>query len=280
MIQFHHFVKSYSLILYRQLRIPLAYDPEIQNAAPAIPSMRQIAQRRELMPSFFQPLLDKIPDLEDVEHTKYRVKSYDGFYISMHRFSKKSTTAIMSREDCYAALTWVYENQIQFSVDLERIAIMGNSAGGCLAACASLLARDRGLFPRLAKQILIYPMLDDRNTTPNMALESLAPWKVAGNIASWTALIGNGNKHDPVSQYAALARTETVDGLQSAYIEVGGPHMFRNKSIHYTALLTTADVGVEFHLYPDIPHLFSILAPAIHVTKKAPENRIRAIRGL
>ncbi|QKX63242.1 uncharacterized protein TRUGW13939_10411 [Talaromyces rugulosus] len=182
----------------------------------------------------------------------------------------------MSREDCYAALTWVYEHQVQFSVDIERIAIMGDSAGGCLAACASLLARDRGLFHRLAKQILIYPMLDDRNTTPNLALEPLAPWKVADNITSWTTLLGNGNNHDPVSQYAAPARSETVDGLQSAYIEVevGDLDIFRNESIQYATVLAAADVGVEFHLYPGVPHLFDILAPAIHVTKRALENRI------
>ena len=46
-------------------------------------------------------------------------------------------------------------------VDPARIAVMGDSAGGGLAAGVSLLARDRG-GPPIAQQLLIYPMLDDR----------------------------------------------------------------------------------------------------------------------
>ena len=92
-------------------------------------------------------------------------------------------------EDCYAALGWLYANSEELAVDPGRVAIMGDSAGGGLAAATALLARDRGL--RLAKQILIYPMLDDRNTTPDPQLVPFMLWSYENNELGWRALLGD-----------------------------------------------------------------------------------------
>ena len=69
-------------------------------------------------------------------------------------------------EDCYAGLAWMAEHAAEIGVDPTRIVVAGGSAGGGLAAATALVARDRG-GPALAGQILIYPMLDDRNDTPS-----------------------------------------------------------------------------------------------------------------
>jgi acetyl esterase/lipase len=69
-------------------------------------------------------------------------------------------------EDCYAGLQWLAEHASELGVDPGRIAVMGDSAGGGLAAALTLLARDRG-GPAVSQQILIFPMLDDRNTRPD-----------------------------------------------------------------------------------------------------------------
>src|ERR1700712_1515390 len=67
-------------------------------------------------------------------------------------------------EDCYAALVWVSENAEQLGIDPARIIITVSSAGGGLAAGTALLARDRS-GPALLGQLLVYPMLDDREGT-------------------------------------------------------------------------------------------------------------------
>lgn len=64
-------------------------------------------------------------------------------------------------EDCYAALAWLAGHGEEIGIDPARMGVMGESAGGGLAAALALLARDRGEH-RLAFQHLIYPMLDDR----------------------------------------------------------------------------------------------------------------------
>ena len=69
-------------------------------------------------------------------------------------------------DDCYAGLAWVHRNADELGVDPGRIGIGGQSAGAGLAAGLALLARDRGEVP-VAFQLLIYPMLDDRQITPS-----------------------------------------------------------------------------------------------------------------
>ena len=64
-------------------------------------------------------------------------------------------------EDCYAALAWLLTNADDVGIDAARVGVIGESAGGGLAAALALLVRDRGAH-RLAFQHLIYPMLDDR----------------------------------------------------------------------------------------------------------------------
>ena len=63
-------------------------------------------------------------------------------------------------EDCYAAAKALYTGRLILPADPDRITIIGDSAGGNLAAAVCLLARERGEFmPR--KQILIYPALNN-----------------------------------------------------------------------------------------------------------------------
>lgn len=67
-------------------------------------------------------------------------------------------------EDCFAGLKWMAENAVALGVDSNRLIISGSSADGGLAAEVSILARDRGA-PELYAQMLLSPMLDDRNQT-------------------------------------------------------------------------------------------------------------------
>ncbi|MET9717229.1 alpha/beta hydrolase [Streptomyces rochei] len=67
-------------------------------------------------------------------------------------------------EDCYAGLVWTAEHAAELGIDPGRLSIAGASAGGGLAAGTALLARDRK-GPALIGQVLICPMLDDRDRT-------------------------------------------------------------------------------------------------------------------
>ena len=180
-------------------------------------------------------------------------------------------------EDCYAALAWLAAHGGQLGIDPARIALMGESAGGGLAAGAALLARMRGL--PVARQILIYPMLDDRNTVPDPRLGRLALWSYDDNYTGWHALLGERMGTDDVPAAAAPARARDLAGLPPAYLEVGGLDIFRDEVIDYARRLADAGVPVELHVHPGCPHGFDRIAPDADVTRRARADRLRTLTG-
>ncbi len=99
--------------------------------------------------------------------TNAAVLSVDYRLAPQHKFP----TAV---EDCYNTLLWAAQGARYWKVDPERIFVMGDSAGGNLAAVVSRLARDRK-GPKLAGQILIYPVTDGRLRTPSFSLYKDSP---------------------------------------------------------------------------------------------------------
>jgi acetyl esterase/lipase len=182
-------------------------------------------------------------------------------------------------EDCYAGLRWLAEHAGELGVDPTRIAVMGDSAGGGLAAAVALLARDRG-GPALAAQILIYPMLDDRNTTPDPEIAPFAVWSYDDNITGWGALLGDAIGGPDVPAYAAPARATDLSDLPACYIEVGQLDIFRDEDLAYAQRLSRAGVNVEFHLRPGVPHEFETYAHTSDVARRSGADRLRSLRGI
>jgi acetyl esterase/lipase len=178
-------------------------------------------------------------------------------------------------EDGYAGLAWLSEHASELGVDPTRIALMGESAGGGIAAGVTLLARDRGL--PLAKQILVYPMLDDRTTEPDPALVATATWNYDNNYTGWQALLGDAVGGPDVPAHAAPARAEDLSGLPPAYIEVGELDIFRDEDVVYARRLAATGTSVELHIHPGCPHAFDHLAPQIDVVRRARADRIRVL---
>ena len=83
-------------------------------------------------------------------------------------------------------------------------------------AAVAILSRDRG-GPPLARQILLYPMLDDRTTTPDSEIVPFADWTYDDNITGWNALLGERVGDTPVDPTAAPSRLTDATGLPPAY---------------------------------------------------------------
>ena len=177
-------------------------------------------------------------------------------------------------EDCFAALAWLSEQAAVLGVDPARIAVYGDSAGGGLAAGTALIARDRGV--PLARQILVYPMIDDR-TEVDPALVPFLMWTYEDNETGWRALLGDTYRTEHVSPYAAPARAADLSGLAPAYIEVGELDAFRDENIAYARRLAQAGVSVELHVHPGVPHAFEALAPKVAVARRSAADRLRAL---
>jgi acetyl esterase/lipase len=123
-----------------------------------------------------------------------------------------------------------------------------------LAAGLALLTRDRGEVP-IVFQLLIYPMLDDRNANDaHHAAEDPKVWNRAANAVGWNAYLQGRAGADDVEPYAAPARATDLAGLPPSYINVGDLDLFVDEDIAYAQALMRAGVPVELHVYPGAFH--------------------------
>lgn len=180
-------------------------------------------------------------------------------------------------EDCYAALTWMVANSATLGVDPSRIGVMGESAGGGLAAALALLVRDRAEYT-LAFQHLIYPMLDDRTCVavdPHPHTGQFI-WNADSNRFGWTSLLGHEPGKEGVSCYAAPARAPDLGGLPPTFIATGSLDLFLEEDIDYARRLSRAGVAVELHVYPGAFHAFNAW-PTARVAEAARTDSLRAL---
>jgi acetyl esterase len=68
-------------------------------------------------------------------------------------------------EEAYAATKYIAENGKDFNLDTSRLVLAGDSVGGNMAAAVLLLAKERG-GPKIAYQVLFYPVTDANFDTP------------------------------------------------------------------------------------------------------------------
>jgi acetyl esterase/lipase len=182
-------------------------------------------------------------------------------------------------EDAYAALRWLNEHASELGVDPERVGVMGDSAGGGMAAALTILARERG-GPKIARQILLMPMLDDRTRTPDPHIAPYALWSYDDSATAWPALLGEAAGSPDVPVTAAPARLEDATGLPPAYIEVGQIDVFRDEDLAYATKLSRGGVPVEFHLHPGVPHEFDSIAFESDVARRAFADRVRVLKSI
>jgi triacylglycerol lipase len=184
-------------------------------------------------------------------------------------------------EDCYAALAWLVGEAGALAIDPSRIGVMGESAGGGLAAALALLARDRGEYT-LAFQHLIYPMLDDRTCvtdTPNSYAGEFV-WTTGSNLFGWRSLLGEEPGGPEVSPYAAAARAQDLSGLPPTFINSGALDLFVDEDIAYAQRLIRAGVPTELHIYPGAYHGFHFVADARSTMRAYDDSRDALQRAL
>ena len=143
-----------------------------------------------------------------------------------------------------------------FGVDPDRLVVGGASAGAGLAAALCLRLREIGL-RQPALQLLIYPMLDDREATPSIrAAEDPGHWglwHLAANRLCWAAYLGSYAGGD-VPPTAAPARATDLTGLAPAFLGIGDVDAFLDENVDYAARLSRAGVPAELHVYPGVIH--------------------------
>jgi acetyl esterase/lipase len=219
--------------------------------------------------------------------------AYDGDDFQSKTFASKFGCVVVSVEyrlapeypypaplhDCYAGLRWLHAEAETLGCDPARIVIAGASAGGGLAAGLALMARDVGQIP-IAAQILIYPMIDDRDATvSNREITYKKVWHREANVFGWSSYLADRYGTPDVPLYAAPARATVDDlrGLPPAYIDVGELDPFRDEDIEYAQKLLAAGVPCELLVTPGAFHASEGYNPEASSSKRITRSRMDAI---
>ncbi len=179
--------------------------------------------------------------------------------------------------DCYAALGFLHAEADALGVDPARVALLGASAGGGLAAATALMARDLG-GPPVCFQMLQIPELDDRLDTPSMrAFVDTPLWNRPLAVQSWQAYLGEMSGAADVPATAAPGRAIDLAGLPPAYISTAENDPLRDEGIIYALRLMQAGVSVELHSFPGTFHGSALVTTAA-VSKRSQREAALVLR--
>lgn len=163
-------------------------------------------------------------------------------------------------DDAYAATEWVAAQGERIGVDLTRLAVIGDSAGGSLAAAVALAARDRG-HPAICCQVLLYPGLDRDMAAESMVALPDAPMLAHDDIAYMHELADAGSD-SPHDQYRIPAYAKDLSALPPAIVVTAECDPIRSWGERYAARLRDAGVQTIITRYPGAYHGFLMRSDA------------------
>jgi len=198
--------------------------------------------------------------------------------------------------DAYAALEWVTSSAAaQLGIDTSRIGVLGESAGGGLAASLALLARDRG-GPRLTAQFLDAPTVDDRLATHSIRTLVDVPvftaklnlvlgvWQPLTAPDCWGHYLRGTTQpgQADVPLYAAPTRAtiDDVADLPPAFVTSYQVDPTRDEGLHYALILIQAGVPTDLHHYAGAFHLAHSCFPGTSIGARMMTDRLEAIERL
>jgi acetyl esterase len=160
-------------------------------------------------------------------------------------------------EDCFAALSWSAEHAADLSADPRAIVIAGSSAGGNLAAAATLLARDTGA-PEIAAQILIYPVIDPQMSTASYELFGSGYGLDREHMQwFWSSYVPDERARQDVLAAPCLA--DSLAGLPPALVITAEFDPLRDEGEEYARALRASGVPVKLHRYEGQIHGFAAM---------------------
>jgi acetyl esterase len=158
-------------------------------------------------------------------------------------------------EDAYAATVWASAHAAELGFDPAQLAVGGDSAGGNLAAVVCQLAKQRG-GPRIALQVLLYPMTDARTFDRPSSLANATDKFLTRADVIWFIeqyLRDERDRHDP--RASPLAATD-LRGLAPALVITAEHDPLCDDGDVYADALRAAGNRVQLTRYPGMIHGF------------------------
>ena len=179
-------------------------------------------------------------------------------------------------EDAYAATLWAERHAAELAIDVGRVAVGGDSAGGNLAAVTAICARDRAA-PRLVFQLMVYPATDQCSERPSQRQFG------RGYLLDLEAIRYFQHKYllhprDYLDWRASPLLREDLAGLPPALIISAGFDPLLDDCTAYAERLSAAGVAVEHRCFDGMIHGFMTLGKMFTMAGEAVDLAASALR--
>ena len=174
-------------------------------------------------------------------------------------------------EQGYATAQWIVREGEANQLDPDRMAVAGDSVGGCMAAALALMANERGDV-RFIQQSMYYPVTDAAMDTGSYEQFAEGYFLTAKAMEwFWDAYAPDIDRRAEPYASPLRASDEQLEGLPPAFLLVDEADVLRDEGEAYAARLRAAGVPVTTVRYDGITHDFMMLNPlsGTHATRAA-----------
>jgi acetyl esterase len=183
-------------------------------------------------------------------------------------------------EQGYATAQWIVRNGSDNGLDPDRMAVAGDSVGGCMAAALALMAKERGDV-RFLQQSMWYPVTDAAMDTESYNKFAEGYFLTAKGMGwFWDAYLPDLERRSEPYASPLRASDEQLVGLPPAFVIVDEADVLRDEGEAYAARLRAAGVAVTTVRYDGITHDFMMLTPLseTHAARAAVAQAISVLR--
>lgn len=179
--------------------------------------------------------------------------------------------------DCYHALQWVAAHAAELNIDISRIALAGDSAGGALAAATTRRTLTERSGPKISGQVLIYPVTDASLSTASWKKFSEGPnLTLEGAKAAWN--LYTPDPEDRKLPDASPLMAEDLSEMPPTHIIMAEYDPLRDEASLYAQKLKDAGVTLTERTYPGMVHGFFQMGGMIDQGNEAIEEVARMLR--
>jgi acetyl esterase len=179
-------------------------------------------------------------------------------------------------DDCWAAFQWVRDHGASYGIDVDRLAVGGDSAGGNLAAVLARRTRDEGEVV-LRLQLLVYPVTDMRPVVDwPSRVHNASGYVLTTEMMDWFHghyLGGEGGDHPDATPLLA----EDLAGLAPAHVVLAEFDPLHDEGAAYAERLAAAGVPVDVRDYEGAIHIFFQLGPVTDLGRRAVDEAAVAL---
>lgn len=181
-----------------------------------------------------------------------------------------------AHDDVLAAYEWVLANAEKLGGDPKRIAVVGESAGGNMAANVAITARDKGWQAPLA-QVLVYPVADNDLNSPSF-IENADAKPLNKPMIEWFVKHYLNSPEESADPRIALVKQPNLAGLAPATIILAQIDPLRSDGEKYAEKLRAAGTPVTVHHYDGVTHEFFGMGAVVDKAKQAQQTAGEALR--